>query len=143
MSKKLNKGFIKIISLASVLWILMCINVFAATTLMTYNGTGIRDKASISSFKLSKKTTVAVNHTTSKWSGSSEINSSKWLNVAVQKKGAISYSTVGSTDYYSTGSWTTKYTLDSGTYRLYFTSHTSQAVDDNYYSANIDGSVTK
>ena len=36
----------------------------ASTTLMTYSGTGIRDKASVKTFTLSSTTTITVHHTT-------------------------------------------------------------------------------
>lgn len=113
--------------------------VFAAsTTLMTYNGSDIWSKPSVSTFKLTKTTSVTVNHTTSKWTVNytgSETSKLK-MQVKIQKKGSVIYSdTVNAMNVYGVSSKSSSWSMIKGTYRLYF--YTTDG------KANIKGSVKK
>lgn len=115
----------------------MTTTVFAKSTLMTYQGWGIRGKESIQSFSLNSDTYVTVAHTNSNFSYNAY--GEDVMDVTFQSKGLLGvWSSTGykfrtrgnTTSYYST-------TLPGGnTYRLYFNTAYQGAV------ANISGKVT-
>lgn len=97
---------------------------YAATNLMTYNGTGIRQKSSVNSFTLSKSTAFTVKHSTTgvKYIGNNSPSNYKLI-IYLQKKNGLQYSNTGdSFSLKGTGNKSKSWTKGKGTYRLYFQS---------------------
>lgn len=118
------------------------ITAFAASTqLMSYNGTGIMAKASVSNFTLSKETTITINHNQSLNPAYAKYKDA-YLDVKLQKKGVLVYSDTGDTKTCKGGAgFKQSYTKSKGTYRLYFSSH--QYADQIFPKFDIKGTVTK
>lgn len=84
----------------SVLLIVCCmiliagtVSAYAATSLMTYNGSGIRQKVSVNSFTLSKSTIVTVKHSTTGVTYIGTNSPSNYtLKIYLQKKNGLKYS---------------------------------------------------
>lgn len=114
----------------------------ASTTLMSYEGTGIRAKASVQNFQLTKETKITINHDQTISPAYAPRESVSSMTVKLQKKGTIFYSDTGdSVKTYGSGGFIKSYTKSSGTYRLYFSS--TVLSDNTTPSFNIDGIVTK
>lgn len=114
----------------------------ASTTLMTYNGTEIRAKASVQNFKLTNQTTITIDHNQTIDAAYKARESSCSMTVKLQKKGTIKYNDTGdSVKTYGSGGFRKSYTKSSGTYRLYFS---STALSDGIIpSFSINGTVKK
>lgn len=112
----------------------------ASTTLMTYNGTGIRDKNSVSNFTLSSRSSFTVRHRTTSFETSVPVDMS--VTISLLRKNGLSYNKTGdSFNVYGASSDSKSWTKDSGTYKLNF--HTNGAWQGTWAAANISGSVTK
>ena len=112
----------------------------ASTTLMTYNGTGIRDKNSVKTFTLSSTTTITVQHTTTGFEKNLPVT--KYVEISLLRKGPFMYNKTGdSFCVYGVDSRSKSWTKDSGTYRLNFRTYGSY--QGEWAGANIRGSVTK
>lgn len=133
--KKLLKRFTFIFC---IIMIFSSITAFAATTLLSYNGTGIGGKYSVNSFSLSDTTSITINHNTSAWTNCSP-SASPTLNIQVRKKNIVGLYAETGNEFSKTGTGSTSmsYSLNSGTYKLYFYTNHATA------KADIDGSVTK
>lgn len=103
----------------------------ASSSLMTYSGTGIWDKRSVSNFTLSSTKTVTVHHTQTAvtYSGSS-------LTVSIRKVKTIGSSLQASKTFSGSTAGTLSASLSSGTYFLRFKSSTDG------FTFNISGTVT-
>ena len=111
----------------------------ASTTLMTYNGTGIRDKNSVKTFKLSSTTTITVHHTTTGFEKNLPVT--KYVEISLLRKTGFSfYKTGDSFCVYEANSGSKSWRKDSGTYRLNFRTYGSY--QGEWAGANIRGSVT-
>lgn len=114
----------------------------ASTTLMSYEGTGIRAKASVQNFKLTNETTITIDHHQTIDPAYKMRESYCSMTVMLQKKGTIKYNDTGdSVKTYGSGGFRRSYTKSSGTYRLYFSS--TVLPDETMPSFNINGTVTK
>lgn len=114
--------------------------VYASSTLMTYKGTGIRDKNSTQSFHLATKTTIVVSHTTDKFE--KKIPAMCGVKISLLRKNGFSYYRTG--DSFSVegiGSDTHKWKKDAGDYKLHF--QTYGAYQGYWVAANIHGTVKK
>lgn len=60
-----SKRLAIVFSMCFIVLIIFSTVAFAASSRMTYSGTGILDKDSVNNFKLSKQTKITVNHKTS------------------------------------------------------------------------------
>lgn len=134
MKNKLNK----IITMACALMICTTVTAFAAATILKYDGTGIGGKFSVNSFTLSSNSNVTVNHNTTKWSGVGP-QATPTLTIRLYQKNSLGLYT--STKDYLTctgvGSNQATFNINSGTYKLYFSSNMSSA------AADINGNVVK
>lgn len=102
-----------------------------ATTLFTYSGSGIQNKASVKTAYLSSGKTCSVNHTQSRVYAQSGTT----MNVAIQKQSGVGWSTVSSRNYLNdVKNQVFSSYCSAGTYRLYFKS------SDSRYPFNISGS---
>jgi hypothetical protein len=111
----------------------------ASTTLMTYSGTGIRDKASVKTFTLSSTTTITVHHTTTGFEKNLPVT--KYVEISLLRKTGFSfYKTGDSFCVYEANSGSKSWRKDSGTYRLNFRTYGSY--QGEWAGANIRGSVT-
>ena len=108
----------------------------ASTTLMTYNGTEIRAKASVQNFKLTNQTTITIDHNQTIDAAYKARESSCSMTVKLQKKELLNIMIT-----YGSGGFRKSYTKSSGTYRLYFS---STALSDGIIpSFSINGTVKK
>lgn len=134
MKNKLNK----IITIVCFLMICTTMTAFAATTLLTYNGTGIGGKFSVNSFNISSNSNITINHNTTAWSGVGPA-STLTLTIRIYQKNSLGlYSSTK--DYFTctgVGSNKATFNINSGTYKLYFSSNMSAA------AADINGTVVK
>ena len=111
----------------------------ASTTLMTYSGTGIRDKASVKTFTLSSTTTITVHHTTTGFEKNLPVT--KYVEISLLRKTGFSfYKTGDSFCVYEANSGSKSWRKDSGTYRLNFRTYGSY--QGEWAGANIRVSVT-
>ena len=117
---------------------------FAASNLMTYNGTGIRQKASVHSFTLSKSTTFTVKHNTTGVTYIGTNSPSQYtLYIHLQKKNGLQYTNTGdSFSLKGIGSKNKTWTKAAGTYRLYFQSP-YPGEGQVWAGFNINGKVVK
>lgn len=134
--RRMKKKLQLLISNVLLLFIAMTSSVFARGVLLTYEGWGIRGKASIHNFTLNDSTHVYLNHTNSNFSYNylgedvMQITFQKRNGLGVWNNTGFSTLTYGNaTSYYDC-------TLSAGTYRLYFNTVYSGAV------ADISGNVT-
>lgn len=112
----------------------------ASTELLSYNGTGIRSKASVQNFKLTKETTITINHNQTVNPAYQMREPYCSMKVSLQKKGTIFYSDTGdSVTTYGSGGFKRSYTKSSGTYRLYFAS--IPLADETWPAYDINGTV--
>ena len=110
----------------------------ASTTLMTYSGPGIRDKASVKTFTLSSTTTITVHHTTTGFEKNLPVT--KYVEISLLRKTGFSfYKTGDSFCVYEANSGSKSWRKDSGTYRLNFRTYGSY--QGEWAGANIRGSV--
>lgn len=116
-------------------YLCMGISVFAAGTLMTYEGWGIRGKASIQSFSLSSDRNVTLTHTNSNFSYNAY--GEDVMDVTFQSKGLIWSNTGYKVRTRGNGTSTYSTKLPAGTYRLYFNTAYQGAVAD--ISGNVKG----
>lgn len=116
-------------------FIAMGISVFAAGTLMTYEGWGIRGKASIQSFSIGSDRNITLNHTNKNFSFNRY--GEDIMDVTFQSKGLIWSSTGYSFRTKGNGTSTFSTKLPAGTYRLYFSTAYPGAVAD--ISGNVKG----
>lgn len=140
--KKCNKLKI-IISMFLVIVMLSTTTVFAATTLLSYDGSGIRSKDSVNSFSLSKKTTITVKHTTTDIKSIGSKSPSNYsIIVSLKKKNNLFYTLTGD-DFTVKGitSKNTTWTKSAGTYKLYF--HGKKTTDGLSPAFDIKGKVVK
>lgn len=131
MKKLLNKFIITFCAIMT----FSSVTAFAATTILTYDGTGIGGKISVNSFTLSSTTTVTINHTTSAWTGVSS-GSTPTLKIQVRKKNLAGLYTNTGNEFQKTGTGSTSksYSLGSDNYKLYFyTSHSTTKANINVY----------
>lgn len=140
--KKYNQLRI-IISMFLVIVMLSTTTVFAATTLLSYDGTGIRGKDSVHSFELSKKSTITVKHTTTdigSIGGKSPSNYS--IVVSLLKKNNLFYNSTGD-DFTVKGikSKNATWTKSAGTYKLHF--QAKKTTDGLSPAFDIKGKVVK
>lgn len=114
----------------------------ASTTLMSYNGTGIRAKASVQNFKLTNQSTITIDHKQTIDPAYKARESSCSMTVKLQRKGTVVYSDTGdSVKTYGSGGFKKSYTKSSGTYRLYFSS--TALSESEIPSFNISGTVKR
>lgn len=114
----------------------------ASTELMSYSGKGILEKSSISHFELSKKTTFTINHHQKVNDAYAKYEPYAYMDVILQKKGAIKYNNIGdSVTCKGTSGFTKSYTKDKGKYRLHFASH--QHGDQIFPRFDINGTVKR
>ena len=97
MKKKLNKVLISM----SLMLILLTSIAFASSNRMTYKGSDIGGKQSVSSFSLKSSTKVTINHSTTAWNNVAA--SAKKLNVAVQQKHWYGYTNYGKDNFNVSG----------------------------------------
>lgn len=144
--KKKTKGLQKFAIIFCVFVIMSTVTAFAATTtLLTYEGTGIRDKNTISQAKLSKKTTITVKHTTSDVVNIGKLDPNKYsLKVTLLKKGSISWNDTGDS-FYVQGKTTktVSWTKSAGTYKLNFYSKKPTSSGAVWPAFDISGKITK
>ena len=135
--------------LSKITTFILCFILLAGTTtvfaagkqLMSYNGTGIMAKASVSNFTLSEETTITIDHNQSLNPAYAKYTDARW-DVNLQKKGTLKYSNTGDTKTCKGGvGFKKSYTKSKGTYRLYFSSH--QYADQITPKFDISGTVTK
>lgn len=124
MTFNLKKKTEIILITCCIMLLISTLTAHAATNLMEYNGTGIRQKSSVNSFTLNKKTTFTVKHNTTGVTYIGKNSPSKYtLNIYLQKKSGLQYSNTGdSFSLKGVGSKNKKWTKNKGTYRLYFQS---------------------
>lgn len=93
----------------------------ASSTLLSYNGQGIRSRPSVSSFSLSRDTTITINHKQTLNTPYIPVESSSYMTVSLQKKGLFYYNDTGD-NMRNTGTNYDRKTMrnSAGTYRLYF-----------------------
>lgn len=141
----MKKNFFRICTLTLCFAIFFCTSVaFAAsTTLMSYNGIGIRDKDSVEKFTLGKSTTIHLEHETTavEYNGPNE-DSACELKVSLMKKNTLSYTETGD-EIKTTGiqSKTATWTKAAGTYRLHFA--TKMKTETWWPGATINGRIYK
>lgn len=112
----------------------------ASTELLSYNGKGIRSKASVNNFKLTKETTITIDHNQTVNPAYQMRESYCSMEVSLQKKGTIFYSNTGdSVTTYGSGGFTRSYTKSAGTYRLYFSS--IPLADETWPAYDINGTI--
>lgn len=145
-----KRSWNSIAAVVVIVFALSTISVFAAsTTLMTYDGTEIRNKQSVSTFKLSGTSKITLNHKTTKWTGKGDLaNNECKITINLLKKGSIGYSETGDVVTYiglnSTSYKTKSWTKGSGTYRLHFKTGTTRTNGSYYYpGADIKGNIKK
>lgn len=109
-------------------FLFMGMSVFAAGTLMTYQGWGIRGKASIQSFTLNSDRNVTLSHTNSNFSYNAY--GEDVMDVTFQSKGLIWNNTGYKIRTRGNGTTTYSTKLPVGTYRLYFNTAYQGAVAD-------------
>lgn len=133
---------VSIISLCLIM--LLTTLAFGATTLMSYNGTGIRDKESAQTFNLSKKSSVTVNHASTAV-GVDGFKGTIKLTVYLQKKNSNGNFVNTSHNFSLTGSGKKEkkvtWSLEKGTYRLYFKS-TKDMPSNVWPQFDVKGTVT-
>lgn len=116
---------------------------FAATTLLSYSATGVRDMHSANSFTLSSQTKVTLKHnTTGVTYNGTQPNSKAVLTVNLMRKGTVLYAKTGGS-FTTTGikSKTVSWKKSAGTYRLQFT---TTALSETWWpGVDINGKVTK
>lgn len=146
----IKKRKLELIALVLVLFFaLSTVSAFAATTLMTYNGTEIRNKDSVNTFSLSGTTTITLNHKTTAWTGKGDLSNNECkITINLLKKGTIGYSDTGDSVTYvgvNSSSYKTKsWTKASGTYRLHFKTGVTREMGSYYYpGADINGNIKK
>lgn len=112
----------------------------ASAELLSYNGTGIRSKASVNNFKLTKETTITIDHNQTVNPAYQMREPYCSMTVSLQKKGTFFYSDTGdSVTTEGSGGFVKSYKKSSGTYRLYFY---SMPFSDNTWPAyDINGTV--
>lgn len=134
-----SKRLAIVFSMCFIVLIIFSTVAFAASSRMTYSGTGILDKDSVNNFKLSKQTKITVNHKTS---GFHNTNTERTMGVTIslRKKGTFLYSATG--DSFSVNgirSYSKSWTKDAGTYKLHFATY--GAYRGITPTADISGSV--
>ena len=110
----------------------------AGETLMTYKGKGIRDKMSVDSFKLTKKTKYVVSHKTT-----NDCPNNLKMQIRLMKKnsaGAWKYADKKFTQT-GKGSSSATWTDSKGNYRLHF--YIPKPGYGSWGSMNIEGTVKK
>lgn len=137
-------------SLSKVIVVVFCLSIFlstsvafAATTLLSYSGTGIRDKSSAQTFELTKSTKIKLTHnTTGVTYNGTQPNSKAILTVDLMRKGTIFYSRTGDS-ITTTGiqSKTATWRKSSGKYKLHFTTKTW--TETWWPGVNVNGKITK
>ncbi|HHW94751.1 MAG TPA: hypothetical protein GX736_02335 [Mogibacterium sp.] len=117
---------------------------YAVTTIMTYNGEGIRQKPSVNSFSLSKTTSITVKHNTTavRYIGTTSPDNYKLI-IYLQRKNGLSYSYTGdSFSLKGIGSKSKTWNKGSGRYRLFFQSP-YPGEGQIWAGFDINGKVTK
>lgn len=117
--------------------------VFAgSTTLLTYEGFGIRSKKSVQNFELTQTTSITVNHNQTVNTAYSPRESSCSMKVSLQRKGVLVYSDTGDEfTLYGSNSTVRTWSKAKGTYGLWFSS--IPLIDETWPSYDINGKVTK
>ena len=114
----------------------------ASSTLLTYNGEGIRSRPSVSSFSLSGNTTITINHKQTLLDQYLPQASRSKMTVSLQKKSGLFYNDTGdSMTHYGSTRGSKTMTKSSGTYRLYF--EANEISSSCWPAFDITGSVTK
>lgn len=144
--KNIKKAF----KLQKVIAFLFCIILLASTTvafagsttLMTYEGIGIRSKKSVQNFELTKTTSITIDHNQTVNAAYQHRKDYCSMTVSLQKKGTIFYSDTGDEfTIYSDGGTIKTWSKAKGTYRLWF--HSAEISDGTWPAYDIDGKVTK
>ena len=116
---------------------------FAATVLLSYNGTGIRDMDSAQTFELSSQTKITLKHnTTGVTYNVTQPNSKAVLTVNLMRKGFLFWGNTGDS-ITTTGiqSKTVTWTKSEGKYKLHFT---TKALSETWWpGVNVNGTITK
>lgn len=137
----------KIIAIVFCLMVVTSTMVFATTTLMTYSGTDIRNKASLQNFTLSKQTDITVKHRTVAVKGVDGYTGTVKLTIYLQKKNSLGlYKNTGDSFYLKGTQPQSKdktWTKGSGTYRLLFSSYKEDYQGALWPAFDIKGSVIK
>lgn len=140
MSKK--KLLTKILAVSFCGVLISSTTVLAASTLLSYNGQGIRSRPSVSSFSLSGNTTITINHRQTLLPAYTSVANRSKMTVSLQKKSGLFYNDTGDRmiNYGSTSDRKTM-TKSSGTYRLYF--EANEISSTLWPAFDISGSVTR
>lgn len=114
----------------------------ASSTLLSYNGEGIRSRPSVSSFNLSTNTTITLNHNQKLLPQYQHYSNSAKMTVSLQKKGGLVYNNTGDT-LVGYGDFSSRKTMtkSSGTYRLYF--EANEISSTLWPAFDINGTITK
>ena len=134
-----------------IITILFCIILLASTTvafagstttLLTYEGFGIRSKKSAQNFELNGETKITVNHDQTVNAAYLPRESYCSMTVSLQKKGVLVYSDTGDEfTLYGSDATVRTWTKAKGTYRLWFSS--IPLSDETWPAYDIKGQVTK
>ena len=115
---------------------LFSLTAYAGGTLMTWEGTGIHNKASVQSFDVSKSTDITISSTIHH---NTCYPTQPTLYLTLQKKVLLGYDKYKGFTHKDRGSKTFYTTVEKGTYRMYFVTEGSTCTLDK---VDITGSVS-